>query len=324
MLHASGGNNMAQHCPRVCVCVFVCWNFACVFSCRLCMRMNPYKILVCIKAYALSFPSAVRVPGSIQHLDQQVSPSCTATLTHSTDLHPPAEGEAAQLLTFPRLRTQSHIVPCYCNRVPAMFHHVQQSGDSVSESRIVLFCVSCRIMYSDSVDFILEDYISPHGLLTDAWCPVVAGSVVTQPPGGLALLIVPVICLKYTAWKMGGIIIKVFVFLSANLCSIMYSWCWRYNKLCNTVHLIPSVATGSGKVCVFSLASGSLREPGINNHNISLFLLVSLQVWLSSPWAHSHDGQSPGPPLNTLQQLPRWPITILDSNMLSCWQPIKR
>lgn len=59
-------------------------------------------------------------------------------------------------------------------------------------------------MYSDSVDFILEDYISPHGLLTDAWCPVVAGSVVTQPPGGLALLIVPVICLKYTAWKMGG------------------------------------------------------------------------------------------------------------------------
>lgn len=29
-------------------------------------------------------------------------------------------------------------------------------------------------------------------------------------------------------------------------------------------------------------------------------------------------------PHNSLQQLPRWPITILYSNMQSCWRPIKR
>lgn len=181
---------VAQHCLCLCVCVYV-GTIACVFSCRLCMCMYPYKISVCIKAYALSFPSAVRVPGSIQHLDQQVSPSCTATLTQSTDLHPPVEGEAPQLLTFPRLRIQSHTVLSYCNRVVAMFHHVQQSTNSLLESRvalhlpcIVLLCFSSCIMYSDSIHFILEDSISSHTLLTDAWCPAVAGSEVAQPPEG--------------------------------------------------------------------------------------------------------------------------------------------
>lgn len=125
-------------------CVCARWNLACVLSCRLRMCMYPYNISVCIKAYSLSFPSAVRMPGSIQHLDQQVSPSCTSTLTHSTDLHPPAEGEATQLLTFPRLRMQSHILQSYCNRVPAMFHHVQQSIDSVLESRVAL-CPPCIV-----------------------------------------------------------------------------------------------------------------------------------------------------------------------------------
>lgn len=54
--------------------------------------------------------------GSIQHLDQQVSPQLTATLTHSTDLHSPAEGEATQLLPFPGRSIECHTVPSYCNR----------------------------------------------------------------------------------------------------------------------------------------------------------------------------------------------------------------
>lgn len=174
---------MAQHC------LFVCAGILHVY--RLCMCMYPYNLSVCIKVYSLSFPSAVRMPGSIQHLDQQVSPSCTSTLTHSTDLHSPAEGEATQLLTFPRLRMQSHTVSSYCNREPAVFHHVQQSTNSVLESRvalyrpcIVLLCFSCCIMHSDRVAFILEDQISPHRLLKDAWCPDVAGSLLTRPPEG--------------------------------------------------------------------------------------------------------------------------------------------
>lgn len=72
-----------------------------------------------------------------------------------------------------------------------MFHHVQQSTDSVLESRvalyppcIVLLYIPCCVMYSDSMDFIFEDSISPHRLLTDARRPVVVGSVVTQPPEG--------------------------------------------------------------------------------------------------------------------------------------------
>lgn len=174
---------------RVCVCVHACAGISHVcfpvgYACA-CIHARSR----CASKRTLSFfPSAVRVPGSIQHLDQQVSPSCTATLTHSTDLHPPAEGEATQLLTFPRLRIQSHTVLSYCNRVPATFYHVQQFSDAVLvESNLpcsVLLCVCCCIIYSDSVDFIPEDYISPHRLLTDARCPVVAGSVVMQPPEG--------------------------------------------------------------------------------------------------------------------------------------------
>ncbi len=191
MQRASGGNNMAHHC--LCLCVYVCMRriHGRVFSCRLCMCMYLNEISVCMKPYALSFPLAVRVPGSIQHLDQQVSLSCAATLTHSTDLHSSVEGEATQLLTFPRFCMQSQTVLSYCNRVPAMFHHVQQSTDSVLECRvalytswIVLLCFWCCIMCSDSPDIILEDKISPHKLLTDAWCPVVAGPVVTKPPEG--------------------------------------------------------------------------------------------------------------------------------------------
>lgn len=104
---ASGGNNMGHHslCAGI-LCFPVGYACACIRA-----------ISVCESKRVLSFPSAVRVPGSIQHLDQQVCPSCTSTLTHSTDLHLPAEGEATQLLTFPRLRIQA--VSSYCNRVPA-------------------------------------------------------------------------------------------------------------------------------------------------------------------------------------------------------------
>lgn len=121
---------------------------------------------------------------------------------------------------------------------------------------------------------------------------------------------------------MGELSFEVFVFPSTSLCSIMYSSCWHYNKLCYTAYFIPSVATGSGKVCVFSLASGSLREPGINNHNITLFLLVSTKCGLVQPepkvMTDNHQD-----PHNPQQQLPRWPATILYSNMQTCWQPIK-
>lgn len=143
MQHASGGNNMAQHC----LCVHIGMLYVCFF-CRLCMCMYLGNFSVFIKAYTLSFLSAVRVPGSIQHLDQQVSPSCTSTLTQSTDLHSPAEREATQLLTFPRLHIQSYTVPSYCNWAPTMFHHVLQYTDSVLESSVVLYppCFALRFM----------------------------------------------------------------------------------------------------------------------------------------------------------------------------------
>lgn len=109
---------------------------------------------------------------------------------------------------------------------------------------------------------------------------------------------------------------EVFVFLSTSLCSIIYSWCWRYNKLCYTADFIPSVATGSGKVYVFSLASGSPEEPNINNHNIALFLLVFSKFGLVQPepkvTVDNHQD-----PRNPLWQLPRWPVTILYSNLQS-------
>lgn len=62
------------------------------------------------------------------------------------------------------------------------------------------------IMYTDRVEFITEDNISLHRLLTDTWFP---GSL-PRNPLGLALLIVPVICLKYA---VQGIIIEVCIVL---------------------------------------------------------------------------------------------------------------
>lgn len=54
-------------------------------------------------ASKLTVPSAVIVAGSIQHLDQQVSPSSTATLTHPTDLHPLAQaGVHPPAANFPK------------------------------------------------------------------------------------------------------------------------------------------------------------------------------------------------------------------------------
>lgn len=59
-----------------------------------------------------------------------------------------------------------------------MFRHVQQSTNSVLEDwvalqlpYVVLLCFLCCIMYGDKSDFIPEDNISPHTLLTDALCP---------------------------------------------------------------------------------------------------------------------------------------------------------
>lgn len=124
-----------------CTCVFLQSVRACICTISLCAAKRTF-----------SLPSAVRVPGSIQHLDQQVSPSCTSTLTHSTDLHLPAEGKATQLLTFSRIRIQSRIVQSYCNPAPAMFQHVQQFTDSVLDGlglhyiRLVLFYFTFHVV----------------------------------------------------------------------------------------------------------------------------------------------------------------------------------
>lgn len=144
MQHASGRKTIWHN--TSCVCTLECCM--CGGFCRLCMHMHLCNFCVCIKVYTLSLLSAVRVPGSIQHLDQQVSPSCTSTLTQSTDLHSPAEREATQLLIFPRLYIQSYTVQSYCNWAPAMFHHVLQSTASVLECSVVLYppCFALRLM----------------------------------------------------------------------------------------------------------------------------------------------------------------------------------
>lgn len=135
----------ARVCERGSVCV--------VFSCRPCVSMCPCNISVCIKACAHSFPPAVRVPDSIQHLDQQVSPPRAHLLLHTPLISIPfAEGTAIQLLTFPRLHIQPHIVLGYCDRDTAVFHHIQQSTDSVLESlelryiRSVLFYFTFHVV----------------------------------------------------------------------------------------------------------------------------------------------------------------------------------
>lgn len=122
MLRASGGNNMAQH--PLCVCVCFPAGHACICT-----------ISLCAFKHIFSFPSAVSVPGSNQHLDQQVSPSCTSTITLSSDLHLPEEGEATQLLTFSKtMHTAS-----YCNWAPAVFQNIKQSTDSLFQNLELLY-----------------------------------------------------------------------------------------------------------------------------------------------------------------------------------------
>lgn len=150
-------------------------------------------------------------------------------------------GYTAATATFPRLCIQTHIEQSYSNWAPAMFHHIQQFPNSMLESvhfyftHLLLYYfifMLYNVQWQHRLNFQGLDFWTSHRLLTDAWRHLVAGSVVTQSPRWLALLIVLVIYLKYTAWETGELSPRHFTLV--HKCFIMYSWCchikWCYTR----------------------------------------------------------------------------------------------